>query len=119
LLACLFVEKDLAFASLLVQVHDPVYHANAHVILHEEPCYRVQHTHDRKVTVQLMDPDKMDVPPGTEKLEAGRGLPGLKSSWAERGQYRAGWVGGCKSAVSVDRSLGGQGGVAGVAGAGV
>ncbi|GAB4820057.1 hypothetical protein N2152v2_007103 [Parachlorella kessleri] len=47
-----------------VPVHDPVYHANAHVILHEEPCYRVEHTLDRKVSVQLMDPDKMDVPPG-------------------------------------------------------
>lgn len=45
-----------------------MYHANAHVVLHEEPCYRVHHSRDRKVTVQLMDPDKMDVPPGGRLL---------------------------------------------------
>ena len=63
------------------QVHDAVYHANAHVLLQGDACFRFERLLDRSLTVQLMDADKMDAPPGGW---AGRRLAG----WV------AGWVGG-------------------------
>lgn len=43
---------------------DAVYHANAHVLLQGEPAFRFHHAADRCLSVQLMDADKLDTPPG-------------------------------------------------------
>jgi hypothetical protein len=48
----------------LPQVHDAVYHANAHVLLQGDACFRFEHLASRSLTVQLLDADKMDAPPG-------------------------------------------------------
>jgi paired amphipathic helix protein Sin3a len=45
-------------------VHDAVYHANAHVLLQGDACFRFEHLASRSLTVQLLDADKMDAPPG-------------------------------------------------------
>lgn len=42
---------------------DAVYHANAHVVLGDEACFRFEHTAGRRVEVQLMDADKADTSP--------------------------------------------------------
>lgn len=45
---------------------DAVYAANAHVLLGDEACYRIEAIpgDDAKLTVQMMDPDKTEVLPG-------------------------------------------------------
>jgi paired amphipathic helix protein Sin3a len=42
---------------------DDVYHANACVLLHEEPCYRVEYSPTGELSLQLMEggPDKSEV----------------------------------------------------------
>ncbi|KAL4448880.1 hypothetical protein ABPG77_007597 [Micractinium sp. CCAP 211/92] len=45
-------------------VADAVYHANTHVLLQGDACFRFERTRDGRLTVQLMDADKMDAPPG-------------------------------------------------------
>ena len=55
------------FLVLLVplQVADAVYHANAHVLLQGDACFRFEELPARGgLTLQLMDADKMDAPPG-------------------------------------------------------
>ncbi|PRW32936.1 SIN3 component of histone deacetylase complex isoform C [Chlorella sorokiniana] len=47
-----------------VPVVDAVYHANAHVLLQGDTCFRWERLPDGKLSVQLMDADKMDAPPG-------------------------------------------------------
>ncbi|PSC76597.1 Paired amphipathic helix isoform C [Micractinium conductrix] len=46
------------------QVPDGVYHANAYVLLQGDGCFRFERTPTGQLTVQLMDADKMDAPPG-------------------------------------------------------
>ncbi len=44
---------------------DPVYNANAHVLLHEDTCFRFEsREEDGAFTVQLLDPDRSEVAPG-------------------------------------------------------
>ena len=48
-----------------MQVADAVYHANAHVLLQGDACFRFEELPARGgLTLQLMDADKMDAPPG-------------------------------------------------------
>ncbi|KAK9905961.1 hypothetical protein WJX75_009654 [Coccomyxa subellipsoidea] len=49
---------------------DAVYNANAHVLLHDDPCYRFESCDaDGTLTIQMLDPDRTEVAPGV--LEAG------------------------------------------------
>jgi len=41
---------------------DATYFANAHVLLHDDTCFRFAALPDGKVTLQMMDPDKTEVP---------------------------------------------------------
>ncbi|KAK9814633.1 hypothetical protein WJX72_009077 [[Myrmecia] bisecta] len=47
-----------------VSVADAVYNANAHVLLHDDNCYRLESLANGALTVQLLDSDKTEVPPG-------------------------------------------------------
>ena len=46
------------------QPQDATYYANAHVLLHDDNCFRFAAVPDSKATIQLMEPDKSEVPPG-------------------------------------------------------
>lgn len=46
-----------------VPVMDSVYHSNAHIVLGDEQCYRIEHTGERMMTVQVMEVDKADTTP--------------------------------------------------------
>jgi paired amphipathic helix protein Sin3a len=46
-----------------VPVMDAVYHSNAHIVMGDEQAFRFEHTLDRQVTVQVMEPDKADAVP--------------------------------------------------------
>ena len=47
------------------QFSDPVYNANAHVLLHEDTCFRFEsQPQDGAFTVQLLEPDRSEVAPG-------------------------------------------------------
>lgn len=43
---------------------DATYAANAHVLLHDDSCFRFAAVSDSKATIQLIEPDKTEVPPG-------------------------------------------------------
>lgn len=44
---------------------DAVYNANAHVLLHDDPCYRFESCDaDGTLTIQMLDPDRTEVAPG-------------------------------------------------------
>ena len=43
---------------------DATYNANAHVLLHDDNCFRFAAGADSTATIQLMEPDKTEVPPG-------------------------------------------------------
>lgn len=45
-----------------VPFNDAVYHANVHVVLHEDHCFRLQSQPDGLLSVQMLDPDKTEVP---------------------------------------------------------
>lgn len=42
--------------------NDAVYHANVHVVLHEDHCFRLQSQPDGMLSIQMLDPDKTEVP---------------------------------------------------------
>lgn len=65
----------------LSQVVDAVYHANAHVLLQGDTCFRWERLPDGKLTVQLMDADKMDAPSGKAQLWVCLGFVGSSSLW--------------------------------------
>lgn len=47
------------------EVHsDATYFTNAHVLLHEDSCFRFAAETESKATIQLMEPDKTEVQPG-------------------------------------------------------
>ena len=46
------------------QVSDATYFANAHVLLHDDACFRFAALPANRITLQLMDPDKSEVPAG-------------------------------------------------------
>lgn len=46
-----------------VPVMDAVYYSNAHIVLGDEQCFRFEHTLDRMMTVQVMEPDRADPVP--------------------------------------------------------
>jgi len=46
--------------SRTVRVNDPVHYANARVVLGDDPCFRIEHLGDRRLTMQLMEPEKAD-----------------------------------------------------------
>ena len=51
---------------------DPVYNANAHVLLHEDACFRFEaQPQDGGFTVQLLEPDRSEVAPGECGLPCG------------------------------------------------
>lgn len=53
---------------------DPVYNANAHVLLHEDTCFRFEsREEDGAFTVQLLDPDRSEVAPGGCKFSCAHG----------------------------------------------
>lgn len=62
-------------------MHDAVYHANAHVLLQGDACFRFEHLPDRRLTVQLLDADKMDAPPGGWLAGLGDWLAWVGSIW--------------------------------------
>lgn len=43
---------------------DATYAANSHVLLHDDSCFRFAAVSDSKATIQLIEPDKTEVPPG-------------------------------------------------------
>ena len=48
---------------------DAVYAANAHVLLHDDPCFRLESRDaDGALTLQLLDPDRTEVAPGEPAL---------------------------------------------------
>lgn len=49
--------------SRTVPTMDGVYYSNAHIVMGDEQCFRFEHTLDRMMTVQVMDPDKADQAP--------------------------------------------------------
>lgn len=42
---------------------DAIYIANAHVLLHDDTCYRLESLAGGDVSVQLLDPNKTEVSP--------------------------------------------------------
>ena len=45
-----------------ITFNDAVYHANVHVVLHEDHCFRLQSHPDGLLSIQMLDPDKTEVP---------------------------------------------------------
>ncbi len=46
---------------------DAVYNANAHVLLHDDSCFRFESRgDDGTLTIQMLDPDRTEVAPGEE-----------------------------------------------------
>lgn len=45
-----------------IPFNDAVYHANVHVVLHEDHCFRLQSQPDGLLSIQMLDPDKTEVP---------------------------------------------------------
>ncbi len=46
-----------------------MYNANAHVLLHEDTCFRFEsRAEDGAFTVQLLEPDRSEVAPGELQL---------------------------------------------------
>ena len=50
---------------------DATYFANAHVLLHDDTCFRFASLPGNQVSFQMMDPDKSEVPAGAPAV---RGL---------------------------------------------
>lgn len=46
---------------------DATYGSNVHVLLHDDNCFRFAAVADSKATIQLMEPDKTEVPPGAPR----------------------------------------------------
>lgn len=61
-LACKLFDMYKYECSRSVPFDDAVYHANTHVVLHEDHCFRLQSLPDGVLKVQLLDPDKTEVP---------------------------------------------------------
>ena len=61
-LACKLFDMYKYECSRSVPFADAVYHANTHVVLHEDHCFRLQSQPDGLLKVQLLDPDKTEVP---------------------------------------------------------
>ena len=61
-LACKLFDMYKYECSRSVPFADAVYHANTHVVLHEDHCFRLQSQLDGLLKVQLLDPDKTEVP---------------------------------------------------------
>lgn len=61
-LACKLYDMYKYECSRSVPFADAVYHANTHVVLHEDHCFRLQSLSDGLLKVQLLDPDKTEVP---------------------------------------------------------
>lgn len=52
-------------ARYAVHFSDAVYNANAHVLLHDDNCFRFESREaDGTLTIQLLDPDRTEVAPG-------------------------------------------------------
>lgn len=50
---------------------DAVYNANAHVVLHDDPAYRLESRDATgELTVQLLDADRTEVPAGARRPQA-------------------------------------------------
>ena len=60
-LACKLFDMYKYECSRSVPFADAVYHANTHVVLHEDHCFRLQSQPDGQLNVQLLDPDKTEV----------------------------------------------------------
>ena len=45
-------------------IADATYYANAHVLLHDDTCFRFAYKRNDTATIQMMDPDKTEVSPG-------------------------------------------------------
>ena len=61
-LACKLFDMYKYECSRSVPFADAVYHANTHVVLHEDHCFRLQSQPDGQLNVQLLDPDRTEVP---------------------------------------------------------
>ena len=57
-------------------ISDATYYANAHVLLHDDTCFRFAYKRNDTATIQMMDPDKTEVSPGAPAL-----LVCLLSTW--------------------------------------
>lgn len=62
-----------------VPFDDAVYHANVHVVLHEDHCFRVQSQPDGQLSIQMLDPDKTEVP-ASKQLDKPHALQGSCSA---------------------------------------
>lgn len=47
---------------------DATYFANAHVLLHDDTCFRFASLPGNQVSFQMMDPDKSEVPAGAPAI---------------------------------------------------
>lgn len=47
---------------------DATYFANAHVLLHDDTCFRFASLPGNQVSFQMMDPDKSEVPAGVPAI---------------------------------------------------
>ena len=69
---------------------DAVYNANAHVLLHEDACFRLETLPSRTLTVQMLETDRTEVVPGapppislfSSKSSHSPGLPELSLIFA-------------------------------------
>jgi hypothetical protein len=48
---------------------DATYFANAHVLLHDDTCFRFASLPGNQVSFQMMDPDKSEVPAGAPAVQ--------------------------------------------------
>lgn len=53
---------------------DATYFANAHVLLHDDTCFRFASLPGNQVSFQMMDPDKSEVPAGEPAVQTAAGL---------------------------------------------
>ena len=61
---------------------DAVYFQNAHIILHDDAAFRFESTPDGLFTVQLLDTDRSEVPPGIVDTVDLRGFLGVRMDQA-------------------------------------
>ena len=61
-LSCKLFDMYKYECSRSVPFADAVYHANSHVVLHEDHCFRLHADPNGQLIVQLLDPDKTEVP---------------------------------------------------------
>ena len=65
ILRCLHVRlSPVSAPPCRLPIADATYYANAHVLLHDDTCFRFAYKRNDTATIQMMDPDKTEVSPG-------------------------------------------------------